>query len=396
MARLSGRSAVNAIAPVPAYASPAAPPIALPREIAAALRGGAWAVFNLSGGKDSSAALFAAMPMLDALGHPRERRIAVHADLGRAEWDTTPATVEAIAARAGIELMIRRRQSGDLFERWHQRFEAGKARYENLSTYNLIGPWSSASLRFCTSEQKAQVIGPYLARHLAGQTIIQIIGIRRDESSARSAAPNWKRDTRFAASGNRAGTKMLIWHPVIDWSSADVFAFHEANAIPLHEAYTRYGSTRLSCRYCVLQSLADQQAAVACASNHEAFIHLVALEARSTFSFQPGRWLADTARHLLPESLAANLVRAKHDAADRRQLEAAMPANLRFQRGWPPRVPTPDEADAIAAARAPILRRHDLENRFPTGRAVRDRFADLIALQRSKDCPGNPGEDDRP
>ncbi len=150
------------------------PAIALPPEIEAAIRAGAWLVFNLSGGKDSSAALFAAMPMLDALDHPRERRIAIHADLGRAEWDSTPDTVARIAARAGIALTIRRRQSGDLFDRWHQRFEAGKARYEDLSTYNLIGPWSSASLRFCTSEQKAQVVGPYLARLLAGHTIIQI------------------------------------------------------------------------------------------------------------------------------------------------------------------------------------------------------------------------------
>ena len=323
MARMSSGRVMRATAPVKTCASPAAPPITLPREIEVALRAGAWAVFNLSGGKDSSAALFAAMPVLDALGHPRERRIAVHADLGRAEWDSTPATVKAIAARAEIPLAIRRRQSGDLFERWNQRFAAGKVRYEELATYNLIGPWSSASLRFCTSEQKAQVIGPYLARHLAGEIIIQVIGIRRDESSARSVAPDWKRDTRFAANGNRAGTSMLVWHPVIDWSSDDVFAFHDANAVPLHEAYTQYGSSRLSCRYCVLQSLGDQRASASCPSNHEAFIHLVALEARSTFSFQPGRWLADTAPHLLTPGLAADVARAKHDAVQRRQLDHA-------------------------------------------------------------------------
>lgn len=365
------------------------PPIALPPEIEAAIRAGAWLVFNLSGGKDSSAALFAAMPMLDALDHPPERRIAIHADLGRAEWDSTPDTVARIAARAGIALTIRRRQSGDLFDRWHQRFEAGKARYEDLSTYNLIGPWSSASLRFCTSEQKAQVIGPYLARLLAGQTIIQIIGIRRDESSARAAAPDWKPDTRFAAESNRAGTRMMIWHPVIEWSTPDVFQYHERHGIPLHEAYTRHGSSRLSCRYCVLQSLADQQAAASCKSNHEAFIHLVKLEARSTFSFQPARWLADTAPHLLPESLATDIARAKNDANHRRQLESTMPSNLRFQRGWPPRMPTSDEAALIAGVREQILIRHGLENRFPTGPAVRERFAALIAQKNSKE-PGKP------
>ena len=371
------------------------PPMGLPPAIEAAIRASAWIVFNLSGGKDSSAALFATMPVLDALGHPPERRIAIHADLGKAEWDSTPATVARTAAMAAIPLTVRSRQSGDLFDRWNQRFEAGKARYEELSTYNLIGPWSSASLRFCTSEQKAQVIGPYLARQLAGETIIQIIGIRRDESTARSTAPEWKRDTRFAADGNRAGTRMMIWHPVINWSAADVFDFHEAHRIPLHEAYTRYGSSRLSCRYCVLQSLADQQAASSAPSNHQAFVHLVALEARSTFSFQPGRWLADSAPHLLTGTLAADIERAKHAACERRQLESTMPPDLRFQRGWPPRLPTPDEAACIAAARAPILQRHGLQNRFPTGLAVRARFADLIAQRRSKDGLPASEEDDR-
>ena len=374
---------MTALTVLRAGALPSTPTVALPPAIEAALRQGAWVVFNLSGGKDSSAALFATMPVLDALGHRPERRIAIHADLGKAEWDSTPATVARTAAMAAIPLTVRSRQSGDLFDRWNQRFEAGKARYEELSTYNLIGPWSSASLRFCTSEQKAQVIGPYLARQLAGETIIQVIGIRRDESTARSTAPEWKRDTRFAADSNRAGTRMMIWHPIIDWSTADVFDFHEAHRIPLHEAYTRYRSSRLSCRYCVLQSLADQQAAASCPSNHEAFIHLVALEARSTFSFQPGRWLADTAPHLLTEGLAADIARAKHDADHRRKLESTMPADLRFQRGWPPRVPTPDEAARIAAVRKSILRRHNLNIRFPTGAAVRTRFAELVAQKRA-------------
>ncbi|QNE07822.1 phosphoadenosine phosphosulfate reductase family protein (plasmid) [Croceicoccus marinus] len=375
------RSLVNTFTVQHANASRGVPAIAMPAPIEAAVRSGAWMVFNLSGGKDSSAALFAAMRALDALGHPRERRIAVHADLGRAEWDSTPNTVARIAAAARIPLTIRRRRSGDLFERWEQRFAAGKIRYESLSTYNLIGPWSSAALRFCTSEQKAQVLGPYLARVLAGATIIQIIGIRRDESSARSKAPDWKPDTRFARAGNRAGTTMMVWHPIAHWSAEQVFALHAQFGIPLHEAYSCYGSSRLSCRFCVLQSQADSQAAASAPSNRNAFLHLVDLEARSTFSFQPGRWLADTAPQLLPASLTLDLARAKRDAEERRALEGDMPADLRFCKGWPPRVPTFDEAHRIAAARGPILRRHRLENRFPDAAAIRARFTGLLAAK---------------
>ena len=46
-------------------------------------------VYNLSGGKDSGAAAIAVNQHLDAIGHPRERRFAIHADLGRAEWRET-------------------------------------------------------------------------------------------------------------------------------------------------------------------------------------------------------------------------------------------------------------------------------------------------------------------
>ncbi|WP_288806383.1 phosphoadenosine phosphosulfate reductase family protein [uncultured Novosphingobium sp.] len=360
-----------------ATALPGLSPLALPDEIREAVQQCAWIVFNLSGGKDSSAALFAVMPLLDRLGHPRERRLVIHADLGRAEWDTTPGMVERLAALAGLPLTVVRRAAGDLFDRWAQRFENGKRRYEALETYNLIGPWSSASLRFCTSEAKAQVIGPHLARTLRGGTIVNVLGIRRDESAARSKAAEWKADARHAAPGNAHGTAMMLWHPILHWSAGDVFAAHRQLGIPLHEAYTAYGSSRLSCRFCVLQSIADARASARAPANREALLHLVGLEASSTFSFQPGRWLADTAPALLTSELAVRIGEAKLAAERRRALEAAMPPDLRFVRGSPPRLPTLPEAEVIAAARHEILAQHGLANRFPTGRAVQRRFAQL-------------------
>ena len=89
---------------------------------------------------------------------------------------------------------------------------------------------------------------------------------------------------------------------------------------------------------------------------------------------------------LYPSTLSDLLIRiasAKIDAQHRREAEGAMPKGLRYVKGWPPRLPTLSEAAAIAKARAPILARHQLANRFPTARAVRDRFADLIDQRRS-------------
>lgn len=362
----------------------ALPPLAIDATIRNALSAGAWVAFSLSGGKDSGAAGYAVTRFLDQIGHPRDRRLAIHADLGRAEWDTTPAIVEAVAAHIGVPLTIVRRAAGDLVARWEQRFENGKARYETLETYHLIGPWSSSHMRFCTAEQKAQTIGPALARRFRGETIISVIGIRREESANRRNAPVAQIDTRFAKPGNRHGTRMLTWHPLAEWSADDVFACHEAGAVPLHEAYSVHGATRLGCRYCVLASLHNLAVSATVPANLDNYLHLVGMEASSTFSFQPGRWLADVAPHLLPPDLAAAIAGARQDATERRTIEAAMPPDLRFVKGWPPRLPTEDEAARIATARTPILRRHGLRNLYPHAAAVRARFAELIALKDAR------------
>ena len=338
----------------------------------------AWFAFNLSGGKDSTASAQAAIALLDRLGHPRARRIAIHADLGRAEWRSTPATVAAIAQRLGLPLIVVRRGAGDMVARWEQRFANGCRRYENLELYHLIGPWSQANKRFCTSELKAQVIGPALARRFRGETVVSVIGVRRAESHGRRDTPISKFDERFAKPGNAAGTRMINWHPGVDWTADDVFAVHARHDLPLHEAYCRFGATRLSCAFCVLASAHDLAAASDAADNLDLYRHLVGMEAASTYSFQSGRWLADVAPRLLTPALDRDIVQAKADAVERRAIEAAMPPGLRFVKGRPPRLPTVAEAQAIAAARAGILSRHGLDNRFPDAISVRRRFADLI------------------
>lgn len=361
-------------------------PLAVDPTILSAAAQGAWFAFSLSGGKDSTLAAWAATAWLDRLGHPRERRIAIHADLGRAEWRSTPAMVETVAARLGVPLVVVRRTAGDMVARWEQRFENGKRRYEALETYNLIGPWSSSALRFCTSELKVQVIGPELARRWRGDTIVSVVGLRREESVARRTTPISRPDHRFAKAGNKAGTRMITWHPLVDWTSREVFDAHAHRGLPLHEAYCRYGSSRLSCAFCVLASAHDLSAATLAAGNHDLYRLLVGLEVESTFSFQPARWLGDAAPHLLRPGIRARVARAKQEAIERRHIEAAMPPGLRFVKGWPPHMPTLDEATAIAAARTPILRRHRLEDLYPTGATVRARFGELIAIKQARGC----------
>lgn len=347
-----------------------------------AIAEGARVVFSLSGGKDSAAAAFAASLWLDGVGHARDLRSAIHADLGMIEWKSTPRLVEMTAEKLAVPLSVVRRKAGGLISRWEQRWKSSLARYEDLTTYQLVSPWSSAKLRYCTSETKVAPIGAHLRRELAGETILSVVGIRREESRARSSEPISKADTRFAAEANRAGTKMITWHPVIDWTASQVFAFHEAAGIELHEAYNM-GATRLSCSFCVLAGMNNLAVSAASPGNYDSYRRIVALECQSAFSFQPDRWLADVAPGLLSHQSSGSSMRARDMATRRRALEARLPADLRFRRGWPPRVPSLAEANTIAEVRAELLETYKLKNRWATAADVRERFAELHSTRKA-------------
>ena len=354
--------------------------VAIDDRVRAALPG-AVVAFSLSGGKDSTAAMRGAWEFLDEIGHPRADRVAIHADLGRAEWQSTPAMVEEVAAHFGAPLMVVRHASHDMVSRWEARFDNGKRRYRDLEIFNLIGPWSSASLRFCTAEMKQQVIAPALTRAFPGRTIISVVGIRRDESPGRGRAPISKVEPRWARAD---GSNHLTWHPALFWSAAEVFHHHRRYGLPLSEVYTVHGCTRLSCAFCIMQSLADQVAAAKAPGNRGLLCHLVDMEVRSSFSFQPARWLADAAPQFLPVSLLADVARGKVLASRRRAIEAALPAGLRYVEGWPVRLPTREEAVQVVAARAEILLQHGLPVLYRTPTSVIARFDELMAIQAAK------------
>ncbi|MBY9062326.1 phosphoadenosine phosphosulfate reductase family protein [Sphingomonas yunnanensis] len=357
--------------------SPSSDEIALDPMIQEAALAGAWFVFSLSGGKDCGAVSALANRWLDEIGHPRARRIAMHADLGRAEWPSTPAQVQAQADALGLPLIVVRANAGDLPSRFENRWQRGLADYEALRLYNLRGPWSSPSLKFCQSEKKIQVMGPDLSRRLRGEVIVQVTGLRRDESAARRSTPVARVDTRFVKANSRAGTRMLVWNPGVLMTKVDVFAANLRHGIPLSKVYG-IGCSRHSCAACIMASHDDLVIAGAQEDNAPLFSLYIGWELSSTFSFQAGAWLADKAPHLLADVGAAQLARAKADAARRKAIEAAMPARHRYVDGWPLYVPDHADAVVIGEVRAELLGRHNLTNRFATPAAIIDRFSELL------------------
>lgn len=180
------------------------------------------------------------------------------------------------------------------------------------------------------------------------------------------------------------GRMALAWNAIAPWKVQDVFEYIRRAGLPLHEAYTRYGSSRLSCAFCIMSSQSDMRAAISCESNHAAYRSLVELEASSSFSFQGTRWLGDLAPHLLTDELNDRLARAKEMAKLRDQAEARIPKHLLFTKGYPTVLPTAYETSLIAEVRCEVADLLGLEIGFRDASSVMNRFAELISLKANQ------------
>lgn len=348
-------------------------PISTPPEIAELLSRDSVVAIGVSGGKDSDAVALAVCAHLDRIGHSGPR-VLVHADLGVVEWKDSLPSCERLAAHLGLELLTVRRQAGDMMDRWEGRWSNNVTRYNDLSCVTLILPWSTPSMRFCTSELKAAVIASALRKRFPTEDIIDVTGIRRQESSSRAKMPVWalnKRLTRKNALG-------VTWNAIIEWSIEQVFDSIATAGLRLHEAYTTYGASRVSCAFCIMSANKDLHAAVSCADNHDIYRRMVALEITSTFAFQGGKWLADIAPQLLAPEMFARLETAKALAKARATAESELTSNLLFTKGFPTSMPTSGEADLIASVRTRVSEAVGLTSNFLTGPAVLQRYDELL------------------
>lgn len=126
-------------------------PVATTPEVDALLSANAVVAVGVSGGKDSVAVALAVARHLDRIGHTGPR-LLIHSDLGRVEWKDSLPACERLAAHMGWELVTVRRAAGDMLARWQGRWAANVRRYAELECVKLILPWSTPSMRFCTSK----------------------------------------------------------------------------------------------------------------------------------------------------------------------------------------------------------------------------------------------------
>ncbi len=190
--------------------------VAVTPEVTAALTNGAVVAIGVSGGKDSAATAFATTDYLDEIGHGGAR-VLIHSDLGRVEWCQSLPVCERLSRELGLELIVVRRERGDLLDRWRIRWENNVRRYAQLECVKLIMPWSTASMRFCTSELKTAVISRALVQRFPNRTILSAAGIRRQESPKRARSPIAREQPRLR--NLTQGTRGFDWHPILEWTT---------------------------------------------------------------------------------------------------------------------------------------------------------------------------------
>ena len=171
--------------PGSAPAKPRTASVALTPEVEDMLKRNCVVAVGVSGGKDSQACAIAVARHLDSIGHTGPR-VLIHSDLGSIEWRESLPTCERLAAHLGWELIVVRHKSGGLMERFLTRWRNNVARYEDLRCVKLILPFSTSGMRFCTSDMKNGPISRELRRRFPQDAILNVTGIRRQESKKRS------------------------------------------------------------------------------------------------------------------------------------------------------------------------------------------------------------------
>ena len=356
------------------------PPLLLDPTIERLLAQNAPIGIGVSGGKDSALLTYVLMDYFRNIGYDLKKVLLMYAHLGLIEWVESSVMCQNLADHFGLELVT---LESDLIARWWKRWESNVRRYRDLLCVKLIMPFSGPGLmRFCTSENKVGPICRELVRRFPGETMLSASGIRWDESPDRQKAQICKVQRNLER--KKANTYGYDWHPILNWTLPEVWAYHQKYNLPRHSAYTRYNCSRVSCSFCVLSSQGNLIGAAQCEENHAAYRQIVPLEIVSTFSFQSGNWLADIAPHLLDSQTLAGIVEAKRRAKKREEAESLLPENLLYVDGWPTAIPTRDEARLLAQVRAMVSEAVGIEIHYTKSDAIRDRYAELITKREAQ------------
>ncbi|MEU3708378.1 phosphoadenosine phosphosulfate reductase family protein [Streptomyces anulatus] len=188
-----------------------------------------------SGGKDSVVMLHRLVAWAEKAGC-KHKIVVVHCDLGdTSEWP-------------GVRELAQRQA-----ERYGLRFVAVDSTGGLLGLVEKRGMFPDAARRLCTSSLKRDKANVLLTAIVAalGLTrqaiVINCLGLRADESPARSRKAPLSVDTRTSNSKKL----VLAWHPILQTTEAEVWQEIAGSGLEYHPAYDAL-MPRLSCVFCVL------------------------------------------------------------------------------------------------------------------------------------------------
>jgi 3'-phosphoadenosine 5'-phosphosulfate sulfotransferase (PAPS reductase)/FAD synthetase len=281
-------------------------------------------VVSTSGGKDSQAMLDYLVELATSQG-VRDRLVAVHADLGKVEWDGAKDIASQQVANYGMPFIVISRtgtvSNGAIT--WTKNPRSGAASCHGAPLYaegevrgDLLDQvkhraaqlrsqgkaplsWYSAAARYCTADHKRGPIGTVftaIAKQWQAENgsdspcrILDCQGLRAEEGAARAKKENFK--VRTSTKSQHVET----WLPIQAWTTVDVWNRIEAAGTPAHWAY-RIGMPRLSCCFCCYAT--KDGLLLAGKYNRQLLSEYVAVEKETGFSFKADLRLADVEAQL--------------------------------------------------------------------------------------------------
>lgn len=226
-------------------------------------------VANHSGGKDSQALL-----IWMAENVPHSQIVVVHASLGELEWDGAKEHAEKQAADLGLPFIVAVAK--------RSLFQMVEDRFENRPE---VPSWPSSAHRQCTSDLKRGPITREVRKFADDNgfnVVVNCLGIRGEESSARAKRTTWtesKRNTNSKRTWFEA-------NPIHDWTVDQVFGAIADAGQEAHPAYA-LGNDRLSCVFCIMGS--DNDICNGAKARPDLFAKYVELEKRTGYTMHQSR-----------------------------------------------------------------------------------------------------------